>query len=152
MERKSRRAGRWDRVRTITRSSTVGIIGLSLVLGAACYTAAGPLIRWFVDDPETIRFGTTYLRSVAFFYTFLGINFVLNGVARSSGAMFQVLVLNIISFWILRYPLTALSASLFGSDGIAYGIAASFVISSAISAAYYASGHWRKAKVHVEAA
>src|SRR5690606_9516149 len=95
-------AGRWDRVRTITRSSTVGIIGLSLVLGAACYTAAGPLIRWFVDDPETIRFGTTYLRSVAFFYTFLGINFVLNGVARSSGAMFQVLVLNIISFWILR--------------------------------------------------
>lgn len=143
-------AGKWDRVRTIAYSSTIGIIALSLLLGALCFVAAKPLVRLFVDDPETIRFGTTYLRSVAFFYTFLGINFVLNGVARSSGAMFQVLILNIISFWVLRFPLTALFASLFGSDGIAYGIAASFVVSSFISAAYYVSGHWRKSKVLIE--
>jgi len=80
----------------------------------------------------------------------LGINFILNGIVRASGAMFQVLVLNIVSLWILRYPLTELSASYLGEKGIAFGMGASFVISSIIAFLYYRYGTWRKKQLFTE--
>ena len=84
------------------------------------------------------------MKIVAFFYPFLGFNFVWNGVVRASGAMFQVLVLNIISFWLLRYPLTFLFAQFFAEKGIGYGIGTSFVISSMLAFGYYKYGKWRE--------
>lgn len=57
--------------------------------------------------------------------------------------MFQVLVLNIVSFWVLRYPLTYTFSSFYGEMGIAYGIGVSLVISSMFSYAYYKFGKWK---------
>lgn len=73
-------------------------------------------------------------------YPFLGLNFILNGTVRASGLMFQVLILNIISFWILRYPLASLFADQYGQRGIGYGIAVSFFISSVAVFLYYRYG------------
>jgi Na+-driven multidrug efflux pump len=77
-------------------------------------------------------------------YPFVGINFVLNGIIRASGAMFVVLLLNIVSFWILRYPLTLLFSNWFAEWGIGLGIGASFVLSSVIALVYYRFGGWRR--------
>jgi Na+-driven multidrug efflux pump len=55
------------------------------MIGATVFIFAEQLIKLFVQDPETVSFGVIYLRTVAFFYPFMGINFVLNGLARSSG-------------------------------------------------------------------
>src|SRR5690625_5248261 len=106
----------------------------------------------FVSDAATVAYGTAYLRITAYFYLFLGVNFVLNGIVRSAGAMFQVLILNIISFWVLRYPLVYLFAEWFGELGIAWGYAVSLVISSAIVTMYYLYGNWREAKIYTERA
>jgi Na+-driven multidrug efflux pump len=84
------------------------------------------------------------LRTIAFFYPFLGINFILNGTVRASGAMYQVLVLNLISFWVLRYPLTSILSTFLGDKGIAFGMGFSFVISSMVAFLYYRYGKWRK--------
>ena len=54
--------------------------------------------------------------------------------------MIQVLVLNIISFWILRYPLSPLFSKILGNNDIAYGMGLSFVISSVIAFLYYRYG------------
>src|SRR5699024_3296520 len=78
-----------------------------------------------------------YLRIMAFCFPFLGVNFILNGIVRASGAMYQVLVLNIISFWVLRFPLTSLFSNIYDEVGIAIGMGASFVISSVLSFLYY---------------
>lgn len=98
----------------------------------------------FISEPAAVRFGSEYIKLVAFFFPFLGFNFVWNGVVRASGAAFQVLVLNIISFWLLRYPLTWLFAQSFGEKGIAMGIGVSFVISSIFAFSYYRFGKWSK--------
>ncbi|MEF7658731.1 MATE family efflux transporter [Bacillus thuringiensis] len=99
-------------------------------------------VKLFIQDKHAVEFGTKYLQTIAFFYPFLGINFVLNGIVRASGAMIQVLVLNIISFWVLRYPLTLLFSGKLGDNGIAYGMGVSFVISSIIAFLYYRYGKW----------
>lgn len=134
----------WERVNEIAAKGLVLILTVSFSISFMVFLSADILIRWFVSDSGTIAFGSTFLKTVAFFYPFLGINFVLNGVVRASGAMFQILALNFISFWVLRVPLTYLFSSWLGPDGIAYGIGVSFVISSMFAAGYYMFGKWRK--------
>lgn len=137
-------ANKWDRVTQIARDGLLLIFTVTSFVSTIIFLGAELFIRIFVDHENTVRFGTMYLKTIAYFYPFLGVNFVLNGVVRASGAMFQVLVLNFISFWVLRFPLTLICARWFGELGIGIGMAASFVISSIIASAYYKYGAWRR--------
>lgn len=136
-------ARQWKRVNEIAKQAIGLIIVISLTLSTIIFVGAETFVKFFVQEEETVAFGAMYIRMIAFFYPFLGINFVLNGIARAAGAMFPVLVLNIISFWVLRYPLTALFASWLGEQGIAIGMGVSFVISSVVATGYYFLGNWR---------
>ncbi|MGY4690567.1 MATE family efflux transporter [Salibacterium sp. K-3] len=136
-------ASLWNRVNDIARSGLILIFSVALTISTLVFLGAELLMGMFVNDPETIAFGAEYLRIVAFFYPFLGINFVLNGIVRSSGAVVQVLVLNIISFWALRFPLAWLFSSLYGETGIGIGVGCSFILSSAAAIIYFKFGKWR---------
>ncbi|MCE7792080.1 MATE family efflux transporter [Salipaludibacillus sp. CUR1] len=140
-------AGKWERVGEISKNGLILIGIVSLTISAIVFLSAEHAIAMFVQEPETVAFGTTYIQTVAFFYTFLGINFVLNGVVRAAGAMFQVFVLNVLSFWVLRFPLTYLGALWLGERGIGAGMAASLFISSLLAVGYYKFGKWREIQV-----
>ncbi len=134
----------WRRVHLITRYALSLNLVIMLFVGLFVFCFAELSVKLFIQDAEAVHFATMYLKTMAFFFPFLGVNFVLNGVVRASGAMYQILILNIISFWVLRYPLTSLFSDWFGPKGIAYGMGLSFVLSGAISALYYFFGRWRK--------
>lgn len=137
-------AGHWPRVRLITRYGVLFNLGIMATIAAVLLIAAEPLVRLFIRDPASVDFGVSYLRTIALFYPFIGLNFVFNSVVRGAGAMFPVLVLNIISLWILRVPLAHWLSSLYGEQGIALGIGISFLLSSLFSLAYYRWGGWRE--------
>lgn len=139
-------AGQWDRVERVTRYGFFYNLAIMFIIAAILYIFAEPAVRLFLKEEDAVEFGTQYLRGVAFFYPFLGINFILNGTVRAAGAMFQVLILNILSFWVLRYPLTYLFAEWYGQEGIPIGIGVSFVISSVFAFLYYRYGKWREIK------
>lgn len=134
----------WSRVKQIARYAALYNFGLMLSVAAVVIIFAEAGIRMFIQDEAAVEFGTNYLRIVALCYPFLGLNFVLNGIVRASGAMYQVLILNIISFWILRYPLSALFASYFRETGVGMGMGVSFIISSIFAYLYYKFGKWRE--------
>ncbi|WP_062049349.1 MATE family efflux transporter [Bacillus sp. JCM 19034] len=134
----------WTRVNDIAKKAVGLIVVVSVMISLTVFIFAKPLIQLFIQDEQTVQFGKVYVQTIAFFYPFLGINFVLNGIARAAGAMFPVLLLNIISFWLLRYPLTALFSSYLGEKGIAVGMGVSFVVSSFFALGYYFLGNWRK--------
>ena len=141
----------WQRVGEIAR---VGVLfGLAITAAGALVViaVADVAIALFVGQGEAADFGAQYVRIVALCYPFLGINFVLNGIVRASGAMYQVLALNIISFWVLRYPLTALVSSHLGEVGIGLGTGASFIVSSAVAFGYFRYGRWRDKQLFEEA-
>lgn len=134
----------WSRVKQIARYAALYNFGLMLSVAVVVLIFAEAGIRMFIQDEAAVEFGTNYLRIVALCYPFLGLNFVLNGIVRASGAMYQVLILNIISFWILRYPMSALFASYFGEIGVGMGMGVSFIISSIFAYLYYKFGKWRE--------
>lgn len=137
-------AGKWQRVSQISRAGIIYNTGIMLAVAVILFFWAEPLVKLFIQEQDSVAFGSLYVRTIAFFYPFIGLNFILNGVVRGSGAMFHVLLLNIISLWILRVPLAYLAASQFGEFGIALGVGISFFISSLFSIAYYQWGSWRK--------
>jgi putative MATE family efflux protein len=137
-------AGRWDRVQKIALYGTLYNLAVMFLIAAVAFLFARKGVQLFIKDREAVDFGTLYLKLIAFTYPLLGINFILNGVVRGAGAMMQVLVLNIISFWVLRYPLTALFTANIGEKGIALGMGTSFAISSVIAFLYFKCGKWRK--------
>lgn len=137
-------ARNWDRVSATARTAVLYNLAVMFAIATVLVILAPQAIRLFVRDETSVEFGARYLRTVALFYPFLGINFVLNGAVRASGAMYQVLVLNILSFWALRFPLTALFAERLDEPGIGVGIATSFVISSLFAFLYFRFGGWRE--------
>ncbi|KAA9023919.1 MATE family efflux transporter [Niallia endozanthoxylica] len=137
-------ANQWDRVRQIAIYGAIYNVVIMLVIASIVFLFAEVLMRLFVQETETVVFGSDYLKIIAFFYPFIGLNFILNGIVRAAGAMYSVLILNVLSFWLLRYPLTYLCSHLIGQNGIAFGMGISFIISSIFSFSYYRWGGWRK--------
>ena len=139
--------GNWQRVARITRVGIGFNLGVMLAITGILFVFAEPLVRLFIQEPHSVAFGSSYLKIIALFYPFIGLNFILNGVVRGSGAMLQVLLLNIVSLWLLRVPLTYAATSLFGESGVALGMGLSFLISCLFSAAYYRWGGWRSKRL-----
>ena len=137
----------WTRVTQISRVGVLYNVSIMSFLSAILFIFAEPLIKLFITDRDSMNFGVSYLKTIAFFYPFIGLNFIFNGIVRSSGAMFQVLVLNIISLWMLRVPLVYWMTALFGESGIALGIGISFLTSCLFSMAYYYYGGWRNKRL-----
>ncbi|RYG72260.1 MATE family efflux transporter [Lentibacillus lipolyticus] len=137
----------WPRVRQIAKYGVLYNFSVMLLVGFLVVLFAEYGIRLFIDDAQAVSFGTTYLQIIALCYPFLGINFILNGIVRAAGAMYQVLVLNVISFWVLRFPLAGLFSSWFGDTGIAVGMGLSFLVSSLVAFLYYRFGNWREKEI-----
>ncbi|KAB8137558.1 MATE family efflux transporter, partial [Gracilibacillus oryzae] len=110
--------GKWDRVKKIAMYATIYNSGIMIIFALIIVFFAEFGISLFIQDEAAVSFGDQYLIIIAFFYPFLGINFVLNGIVRAAGAMYQVLILNLLSFWVLRYPLSYLFSKWLGEDGI----------------------------------
>ncbi|WP_164667486.1 MATE family efflux transporter [Virgibacillus doumboii] len=144
--------GNWQRVKRIAKFGVLYNLSVMVAVGLIVVFFAEFGIRLFIQDEAAVDFGTTYLKIVALCYPFLGINFILNGIVRASGAMYQVLALNFISFWILRYPFTALFSNWFGQTGIAIGMGASFLVSSLCAFLYFRFGKWREKELFAKRA
>ena len=134
----------WGRVEKIAKYSVFYNFAIMVIVGIFIIIFGEYGIKLFIRDEEAVAFGKQYLTIIALCYPFLGINFILNGIVRAAGAMYQVLALNLISFWILRYPLTALFSNMFGEIGIGMGMGASFIISSIVAGLYYRFGKFRE--------
>lgn len=137
----------WSRIKRIAKYGVIYNFSVMLTIGIFVLFFAEYGVRLFIQEEEAVQFGTRYLQIIALCYPFLGVNFILNGIVRASGAMYQVLVLNIISFWVLRYPFTEAFSRWFGDTGIAIGMGSSFLISSIFAYGYYRFGKWREKKL-----
>src|SRR5699024_7878739 len=132
----------WMRVKQIMKNGLLYNVLFMCAIGLAVLLFTESLVRLFIQDQTSVTFASDYLRIMVFCFPFLGINFVLNGIVRASGAMYQVLFLNIISFWMLSFPLAWIFSVFMDERGIAVGIGLSFIASSLVAATYYRYGKW----------
>src|SRR5699024_883044 len=80
----------WARVYQLTPPALRYNLAIMVAIAALLIFVARPAVGLFIDEEVATEFGVRYIRIIALCYPFLGINFVLNGVVRASGAMYQV--------------------------------------------------------------
>ncbi|MNK36844.1 Multidrug export protein MepA [compost metagenome] len=141
-------AQRWDRVRGTARSGVLynflltGALTLPLVLfdrySLALFLPSGS------DALEVAR----HLNHIAIWsFLFFGVNFVISGVVRSTGAVIPPLLILAVSLWGIRVPFAELLQDHWGADAVWWSFPVSSFCAMLMSLGYYRWGGWRKARM-----
>jgi putative MATE family efflux protein len=140
----------------IDRAARIGKLGAWL--GFSILTGAGVLVfitapfitGFFVPgDPAVIAGGAVFLRIMAFFWGFLGVQFALTGVLRASGNMVITMMLTLLSQWVLQFPLAYVLSkhTALGIEGIWWAFPITNVVTALVTIAIYAKGDWKKKRL-----
>ena len=104
-------------------------------------------IRFFVDDPETMRYGAQLFRVVAPSVIFFGFFHAVTGALQGAGDTRPVMYLNIARLWLLRVPAAYLLAYVvrIGPGAIWWGMFLSNIVTAAAGLLYLRKGTWVRA-------
>lgn len=134
-------AGKTDRIRAGIRSAVGTAVLFCLVVSAAVWLLARPLMGLFVEggEEEIIAIGVGYLRVEGAFYLGIGCLFLLYGLYRAVAMPAMSVVLTIFSLGtrvILAYTLSAIPA--IGVVGIWWSVPIGWFLADAVGFGYYA--------------
>ena len=140
-------AGRKDRIRQGLRSAVLASSLFGLILSAAVWVLAEPLMGLFVESTETaiIAEGITYLHMEGAFYYGIGLLFLLYGYYRAVNRPGMSVVLTVISLGTrvaLAYALSAIPA--LGVRGIWMSVPIGWFLADAAGFLWYAWLRHRK--------
>ena len=146
-------AGKIDRTEKISKiSAGLGFAILS-IMGIFVFLFAHQICGFFIpSDPALVEMSAQYIRIMALFFGFIGVQQTLNGVFSGSGNTLISMVLAIVSLWVLRFPLayilshhTSLSFS-----GIWWSFPIANVVAAIITLIWFLRGSWKKKRITEE--
>jgi putative MATE family efflux protein len=122
----------------------ISFVGLLLV-GAAGWLAAGPLVNFFLKGDEAVsRDAVEFVRIAVGSLCFTGVQQCISGALRGAGNTLGAMILTIISVWILQFPIAwYLSRHTgLGFHGIWWSFVISNVLSALLAGVWYLRGQW----------
>lgn len=133
-------AGQRGRIRAGLRGALAVSVAFSVVVSAAVWAFAGPLMQLFVDASETaiIAEGVRYLRIEGAFYCGIGCLFLLYGLYRALGRPGMSVVLTVFSLGTrvaLAYALAAVPSV--GVVGIWWSVPIGWALADFVGFVYY---------------
>jgi len=146
-------AKRFDRVLEVFRWGLVISGGVTLVGMVLVMSLPGLLLRAFLNDPEAIRIGTSYLMIVGSCYLCFAVWFVSNGIINGAGQTMVTTLVTLLALWIMRVPLALLLSHHFHRiEAVWVASGVGFVVGMIASLAYYYSGRWKRAAIPLKPA
>jgi len=119
--------------------------GISLGISLLTMSYPRPLLKIFLNEPEVIEIGASYLRIVGITYTLYAVMFVSNGVINGSGHTVATTLITLVNLWGVRVPLAALLPQYTHNiEGIWIAMTVSVGGGMTVSLLYYFSGRWKK--------
>lgn len=129
-----------ERIRSGLKGAVLAVLLFCIVLSAAVWILARPLLCMFVDAGETaiLAEGIRYLRIEGTFYCGIGCLFLLYGLYRAVGKPGISVVLTVLSLGtrvVLAYVLSAVPA--FGVAGIWWAVPIGWLLADAVGLVYW---------------
>jgi len=141
-------AGKPERARHTVFLALKLVTVLLVITSLIFFFMPGHFFRFFIDDPEVIRHGIAYLKIIAVFEVFLGLEVILEGAFSGAGDTRPPMVI-IFSLTMLRLPL-----AWFLSIGLGMGVwtvwaSISFTtfLKGCAMLYWFNKGHWMHKKV-----
>ena len=139
-------AGRWDRVNATAR---VGVMFNFLLTGALIIPIIlfdrSTLALFLPAESASLELARHLNHIAVWSFMFFGVNFVISGVVRATGAVMPPLVILAIGMWGIRLPFANLLQPALGADAIWWSFPISSLCSMLMIMGYYRWGNWRKA-------
>jgi len=146
-------AGKIARVKkTIKIGQIIGFVSLSLI-GVLMFVFSESIARFIIPtDPETIKTSAFFLRVMSPVFGFIGIQMVIYGAFRGSGNTMMAMILSLVTFWVLRFPIAYLLSyhTSLGVIGIWYAFPIGDFIATFIGIAMLLREKWMDKKLTVE--
>jgi putative MATE family efflux protein len=130
--------------RTANYAIVISFVGLLLV-GAAGWLAAEPLVRFFLKGDEAVtRDAVEFVRIAVGSLCFTGVQQCISGALRGAGNTLGAMILTIIGVWVLQFPIAwYLSRHTgLGFHGIWWSFVISNVLSALLAGIWYLRGQW----------
>jgi len=125
-------------------------IGLSftllLLVGAAVYLAAEPLVLFFLsNDAAVTRDTVEFVRITAFSLCFTGVQQSVSGALRGAGNTLAAMMLTIIGAWVLQFPVAwyLSSHTALGFRGLWWSFVVANVLTALLAGLWFLRGSWR---------
>ncbi|WP_331235375.1 MATE family efflux transporter [Natronorarus salvus] len=144
-------AGQTQRAKHAVYMSAAIVVTAFVVVVAAAYPVAESIVGLFVSaEPgsnaaaEVVRIGSAFIWIIGPTYVFYGVFQVVLGAFRGSGHTRLALAFAVMELWAVRLPLSVAALRWFdaGVVGIWYAFAASYVLSTLVTAAWFLRGTW----------
>jgi putative MATE family efflux protein len=135
-------------------SMIAGFVALSAA-GAVLWLLAEPIVTAFVPgEPEVIRMGTHFMLIMAPTFGLFGVQMVMGGALAGAGNTMASMMLSILGFWILRFPVAWVLAvpAAMGPDGVFWSFPVSNVLAGGIALGWFMRGNWIRRVVDEEVA
>ena len=129
---------------TANYAIVISFVGLLLV-GAAGWLAAGPLVGFFLKGDEAVsRDAVEFVHIAVGSLCFTGVQQCISGALRGAGNTLGAMILTIISVWVLQFPIAwYLSRHTgLGFHGIWWSFVLSNVLSALLAGGWYLRGQW----------
>lgn len=142
-------AGRPDRARRVAWLAAGMESCIMVAVAAVLAAAAAPLISVFDDAPGVVAIGASYLRTVSFFYIFVGLAIVLGRCLEGAGETVMPMLFTILTLWGLQVPLALWLPGVMEPAhlGVWWAIAAAFTVHGLLVTGWFLTGRWQRKKV-----
>ena len=117
------------------------------LIGLLFFAAPAFIVRIFVDDPDVVAMGGSYLMILALSQPFMALELVLSGAFSGAGNTVPPMVVQA-PLTLARVPLALLFIHWgMGAEGIWWAISLSTVARAILMAAWFSLGRWKRKKV-----
>lgn len=140
-------AGKWNRV---NRTTLIGVLVnfiMTDALVAIIYIFNREALELFLNYGPAVDIGMRINAITLWGFVLFGINFVISGVVRSTGAVAIPLLITFIALWCVRIPVAYFFGTMFGVDALWWSFPFGFILGTLLSLIYYRYGRWREAKM-----
>lgn len=139
-------AGKQERVVKGYHTGYGIVFGFGIILCVILEFFYQPLIGMFLGEEGTalaMSTGTDYLRFIGWFFTFIGLKMITDGLLRGAGDMKMFTVANLVNLSI-RVIMAVTLAPVFGIAMVWYAVPVGWAANYVISFLEYRTGTWRK--------
>lgn len=138
----------WARVDGTARTGTLFNFLLTGALIAPIVLLDRFTLGLFLPEASPVLDNARHLNHIAVWsFLFFGVNFVISGVVRATGAVVPPLLILALALWGIRIPFASLMQPTLGVDAIWWSFPVSALCAMLMSMAYYRWGNWRKARM-----
>ena len=130
-------------------AETVALYNVIILGSAGALFVIAPtlLVGLVTQEPEALGYGASCLRIVGLGFVSFGVGMVAIQAFNGAGDTLTPLVVNIMSFWVIKIPLAYVLAHHlgFGPRGVFIAIAIAYTVQGSVAAVLFRRGRWKAA-------